>query len=331
MRLECNKNSEYMLARAARGILFVSIGMLSSPIALSEPARVSLVSTLDTCLSRLADESNHGQQVRFIELDKRCPMVRSRLVEHPLSDMLLEPLPKVTNTHELRQLRSLAKSFESESALSDIGPDPTRITDAIALTMLDDDQPPAEETLWDKIKKWLDRKVEASEDTDPQWLKDLVKNLSIPDLASKIILYGTAAVASLMLLVIVYRELRAAGLLAKRRRATPVPLDVTIDNRNFTPENPKIDESDVAQRLANLLRVAIATQIRNGNLPADYSRTNRQFATLLKARNDQLANVFLDLIDLAERVVYGGQSATDDQAQSLTHRAHATGLAEPQA
>jgi len=178
---------------------------------------------------------------------------------------------------------------------------------------------------WDKFLAWLEEKLRTQDSTDLKWLEDILKALTFSEETRKFILYGSFAIIILLALAIVGNELKAGGIFRCRTRAKrSVDASVSTSTSNMskallTPESvQKLPQQMQPQALLNL---CINHLIRSEKLPDDRSRTNREFLRLFGNTNNQnLAQSFRDLVERAERSLYGGEQLSSEALSECFER-----------
>ena len=194
--------------------------------------------------------------------------------------------------------------------------DPARVKEILAAL----EQPKRPPSLWERFDQWLRSWFgDASERVDaPNWLAQLLQ--AIPAWVYKAIFWTLLGALVACLLVIVFIELRAAGVWRRRARAQAVA--DAIATATTGPAAPAPGLAGIAalplrEQPAALLQWGIRQLVVRRVLPADRSLTNGELLALVRARApDELAR-FRRLTLAAEAVVYGRQEPDEAETRAL--------------
>ena len=180
------------------------------------------LAALEACRARLDPRTDIG----FERIAARCPDLKSALESAPWYALLpgdLEQRRNDISAESLRELAALVRASQGETTAR-AAPDVKRL--APVLEGLGE-QGEEGATRWERFKRWmqdkLQKRAEAENDEDESWLQKLRRQFETSEgVAQAITVTGYVLMAVLVMLVI-WSELRAAGLLGRGRGAARMP------------------------------------------------------------------------------------------------------------
>ena len=187
---------------------------------------------------------------------------------------------------------------------------------------------------WERIKAWIRHWLESADRNPPAWLR-YVPHWKIGGALARLAVYGMVTVLLVTVAVIVFVELRAAGVLGKRTRRRSAARDVAGETRSKDLRGLGIEELDAVpahERPVRLLRLLVEALMRSRRLDHDRDLTCRELIAQARFDDERQRNAFSHIALLAERVLYGPERAPaqiPDEMVSGARALHAQLLAAP--
>lgn len=270
----------------------------------------SLASDIGACVARVPARSRSGPE----GVRQACPELEQHISDSPLRDQLGDAWVKRVDASALTDLASLIQHYQQQP-VSD-GPKPASLQPIIQSLR----QPQAvSHGWWQRFKDWLRSQLVPQQKSDSGWLERLLSHVgSIPRIIQKIIFYSVLATLLVMAIVIVWRELKAAGIgtrvrnRALKRDASQLSIDAAL------PVTMRDVESTPARdRPALLLRVLVQALMQSGRLRSERSLTHGELTRRAAFDNAEQLRRFARIASLAEYRLYGTHdddaAAADDE------------------
>jgi hypothetical protein len=205
----------------------------------------------------------------------------------------------------LADLAALAERYD--------GPAPALRPDAASLQAIARalQPPPGPPSWWERIKAWIRHWLESADRNPPAWLRYL-PHWRIGGGLAKLVVYGMVTVLLVTVAVIVFVELRAAGVVGKRARRRSAARDVSVETRSKDERALGIEELDAVpphERPVRLLRLLVEALMRSRRLDHDRDLTCRELIAQARFDDERQRNAFSHIALLAERVLYGPERA----------------------
>jgi hypothetical protein len=250
---------------------------------------------LGACVARLADEAG-------AELLKRCPQVPEALRSLGFAGQLRSDWRDRLNSSSLQDLLDLARRYRGPS-LSAV---PSQSMLPLILQNLRRDQPP--QSWWQSFKQRLRRWLEMPQASGEPWLAQLLS--ALPPIALRLMLYITTITVVVMALWMVWRELRAAGLLERRGGAGQARLPLVDGGGAGTPKLElalaDVDAAPPGQRAAVLLRLLLQAMRRTGRVRGERTLSCRELSERASFDSLEQRRRFASVARWAERERYAG-------------------------
>jgi hypothetical protein len=170
---------------------------------------------LEACRAKLDARTDIG----LARIEKRCPDLLPALRNAPWSRLL--PLERDQrddiSAESLRELAALVGEA-NRRVTARRAPDVSRLQPVLARL---GEQGQQGATRWERFKRWLQDKLERSEQKEDEdsWLEDFGRQFETSEGVARFITYTGYGFMGLLVLFVVWTELRAAGLLGGVRRA----------------------------------------------------------------------------------------------------------------
>lgn len=180
------------------------------------------LAALEACRARLDPRTDIG----FERIEARCPDLKAALegaAWYPLLPADLEQRRNDISAESLRELAELVRASQGE-VKPRAAPDVKRLA-----TVLDGLGDLGQEgaTRWERFKRWMQEKLqkraEAENDEEESWLDKLQRQFETSEGVAQAITYAGYSLMAALVLLVIWSELRAAGLLGRGRGAGRTP------------------------------------------------------------------------------------------------------------
>lgn len=192
--------------------LLILLGLGLAGTVCAEDAALRAV---DACRARLDARVDVGiERVR-----RRCPELLPALEKAPWRALLPRALGERREEISAASLRALSELVRHAKDSGSQRPAPARrILDPVLAELGEQGQQGA--TRWERLKRWLKQKLEHRPDSkEPGWLEKWSRKLRTSEGVAQAITYIGYAMVVLLVLFVIWQELRAAGLWTGMRRA----------------------------------------------------------------------------------------------------------------
>jgi hypothetical protein len=213
-------------------------------------------------------------------------------------------------------LRDLSHVYERYDSAAPRAAARTSTLPAI-LDALSRETPRAAGTWWDSVKQWLNRWLTQSDSLISKWVNRWLERWQEHGQVSSVVLelisYALTALVVCAAILIIVREIRAAGLLGNRvrkaKRGSTDRLDGAIAIGFAGPESG-FGRNDVT----DLFRTLVRRLVQTGRLRAERSLTHRQLVLSTEFDSDLQRASFAGIALRAESILYG--PVTSEPAQT---------------
>lgn len=236
-------------------------------------------------------------QISGIEgLDAACPGLEAAIQSLGLDRILYDGWRDKLTSDALRDVSKLAR-FYSE-------PRPGAGLDTTALSgilkNLARDQAPAPKSWWDAFMAWIKTWLQGQDADSLSWLDRMRQSVTLLNA----ILYSLIGLVVIAAGWIVINELRAAGLLA-RRRGRPAAVISASSAAAAAAASLGPEPVALAERMAALLRLLVKRLVQTGRLKSERSLTHRELVTVSAFDNEAQRTAFAAVASSAEALLYG--------------------------
>lgn len=245
-----------------------------------------------------------------------CPELPAALGTLGLDTMLYEGWQDKLNVHALHDLIDLSERYSGHPSP---GPPDASAVPGI-LQALKNEQVPLV-SWWQSLKNWIKKWIEHSDSSIAKWLKHLFENVLDTSHVSPAFLqafvYVVTVLTALAAIVVIIRELKAAGIGSRVRRGRSA-----LNSAQSSVETSPADEEAIADEHtpAGLLRALVKRLVQTGRLRAERSLTHRELIARTSFDSDVQKSIFADVARTAETILYGSEPATPEYLQSVTRQ-----------
>lgn len=195
-----------------RALLCLAMLVTAAAPAAEDPALVAL----ESCRAKLDARNDVG----LARIEKRCPDLMPALQRAPWSNLLPKDMRErrdEISAESLHELARLVRDLESAPARRP-APDVQRLAPVLA-GLGEKGQQGA--TRWERFKRWLQDKFDRTDDEkdEKSWVEELGRQFETSEGVARAITYTGYALLAMLVLLVIWSELRAAGLLGGGGRA----------------------------------------------------------------------------------------------------------------
>jgi hypothetical protein len=257
---------------------------------------------LNGCIELLTPKQKAGLD----PLKVLCPELEHTLEDAGVKDRLPDHWQSTLSRQGLRQISRLLTHYQDEPLSVAPGTD---AVGAIAEALRAKQAPRG---WWQRFGEWLKRLLERRPSEGPSLLQRLLDALRgvTSERAQRVILYSSAALVLLLVGFVVWRELKAAGLLRRGVRRSPrgdAPLPAMQAAEGFGLA--ELDRVSLSERPAVLLRLLVQALRRRGRLAGERTLTHRELIQRAGLEDATQRQRFAQVSLRAERQLYGHAAA----------------------
>jgi hypothetical protein len=248
-------------------------------------------------------------------LEAVCPGLQDALAQAGFDKILIEGWQEKMNTHALADLSGLAQYYGRSQWHA---PDTASLSKALESLQ---EQAPKNSSWWQSLKTWVKNWLARSDSALASWLNRLLDRWSASTDVSatflKMVTYCLTVLVVIAAVVIVVREIRAAGVGRRaRRRAGPDSSSAVAPETDL--ELGLVAGGGAADALAVLLRALVRRLLELGRLRADRSLTHRELVLRSVFESEEQRAAFAAVAFGAEANFYGpgdGSAASSDDVK----------------
>ncbi len=292
--------------------LLILLGLGLAGTVCAEDAALRAV---DACRARLDARVDVGiERVR-----RRCPELLPALEKAPWRALLPRALGERREEISAESLRALSELVRHAKDAGSQRPAPARrILDPVLAELGEQGQQGA--TSWERLKRWLKQKLENRPGSDePGWLEKWSRQLRTSEGVAQAITYVGYAMVVLLVLFVIWQELRAAGLWSRRaaRRKDPA---AEWRRRLMLAD---VLEAPLSERPGMLLRLLGEALARAQRLPAADGLTAGAIVRQANLDADADRAALAQVARAAEQLRYAAQPPPEDAIEGSVSGARA--------
>jgi hypothetical protein len=278
-------------------------------VAADAPPDDAALRTLEACRARLDARNDVG----LARIEKRCPDLMPALHSASWGNLLPKDMRErrdEISAESLRELASLVRDANREVAARE-APDVAKLAPVLAGL---GEQGQRGATRWERFKRWLQDKLERHDEDDDgdSWLKDLGRQFETSEGVARVISYTGYVALALLVMFVVWHELRAAGLLGGGRRAERAAQAADWRRRLQLTD---VMAAPLAERPGLLLRLLGEMLTRTHRLPSAAGLTAGALARRARLDDDGERAELEAVAAAAEAVRYAPHRPADDQLE----------------
>jgi hypothetical protein len=252
-------------------------------------------------------------------LEAQCPELEDALAALRLDGILYDDEKHKLNAAELFDVAALAEHYAGSQRP---GPDVAALPGI--LDALNRSQGEKLQSWWQSLKSWFKQWLAQSDSALASWLNHLLDRWSahadVSEMYLRIITFGLTALVAIAAIIVIVRELKAAGIGRARRPPPATP-------SSAAGLEPQFDGSPahatVADGLAELLRALVKRLLQTGRLKGERSLTHRELIARSEFASDEQRAVFADVAHGAESSFYGPRRHAPESFADVQRRGEA--------
>jgi len=280
-----------------------SVGADIAP--LTQTFSSALHNALERCLQRVEHAYLDDPEFEF-NLQTHCQALAQQLATKDLSPYIQQPLDRNLTLEQVMDLQSISATINTRHTTSTYGFDFQGLHSILDSTLVLEQE--RDLSMWRRFLNWLAGLFDKTENQQPDWLKEWLAKLSIPEGMTQALYTAMVILLSILFLAIVVAELRAAGIRNWLKRRS---------QRYQLGDTKPPDSPDAMLTWDAILRLPAREKIlgsynkllhllANKNLiPKDESLTNHELQTCLEKSLGGEQAVFRQLIRGVEATLYG--------------------------
>jgi hypothetical protein len=291
------------------------LGLLACGTVLS--ADDAALRIVEACRARLDARADVGIE----RIQKRCPELLPALASAPWRDLLpttMRERREEITAESLRALEELVRQSKGGTSQRE-APSLARL-DAVLADLGEKGQQGA--TRWERLKRWLKEKLENRKDDDEtSWIERFARQFKTSEGVAQFITYTGYAMVGVLVLFVIWSELRAAGLIGGIRRTTARANPAAEWRRRLTLAD--VAGAPLAERPGMLLRLLGEALTRAHRLPAAEGLTATAIAQRARVDEEPEREELRRVAATADAVRYGGRPPPDDALEGAVDAARA--------
>jgi hypothetical protein len=260
---------------------------------------------VEACRARLDLRNDIGIE----RIQRRCPELMPALNGAPWRQLLPQTLRErreEITAESLRALVELVRHAGDSVALRD-APDREVLLPVLAELGAAGQQGA---TRWERFKRWLKEKLEKRKDDDAGALEKWGRQFQSSEGIAQAITYIGYTLVGLLVLYVIWSELRAAGLLGGLRRAAARATPAAQWRRRLLLAD--VSAAPLADRPGMLLRLLGEALTRSGRLPAADGLTAAAIARSARLDSESEREDLTLVATSADSIRYGDHKPPDD-------------------
>jgi hypothetical protein len=290
------------------------LALLSSGAALA--ADDAALRVVEACRARLDPRTDIGIE----RIQKRCPALLPALAAAPWRGLLPQTLRERREEITAESLRALVELVRHAEEASPLRAAPTREQLAPVLAELGDKGQEGA-TRWERFKRWLERKLEKRKDDDASALEKWSRQFKTSEGIAQAITYIGYTMVGVLVLFVIWSELRAAGLFGGARRTRTRAHQAAQWRRRLTLTD--ITAAPLADRPGMLLRLLGEALTRVDRLPAADGMTAAAIARRARLDSEQERTELARVAATADAVRYASKPPADEALEDTVTVARA--------
>jgi len=271
---------------------------------------------VEACRARLDPSIDVGIE----RIQKRCPELLPALASAPWRGLLPQNLRERREEITAESLRALAELVRHSGGDATPRDAPTREKLEPVLAALGATGQQGA-TRWERFKQWLKEKLEKRKDDDAGALEKWSRQFQTSEGIAQAITYLGYVMVGVLVLMVIWSELRAAGLVGGTRRARARSAAAAQWQRRLMLSD--VAAAPLADRPGMLLRLLGEALTRAGRLPAAEGLTAAAIVRRASLESEQERVELAQVATTADSVRYGDSTPPDDKLEGTVAAARA--------
>jgi len=247
-----------------------------------------------------------------------CPQLDAALTALRLDEVLYEGWRDKVNAHALQDAAVLAARYSDSKPQRSLDQGVLR---GILGSFKTQQQPP--HSWWQALQDWFKRWLAHSNSSLASWLNRFwdrwLSHVEVSPSFLKAFTYGLTALAVVAAIVVIVRELNAAGLAGRLGgvRTRAARRSASLSSASDAELAP------AASGVAELLRALVQKLLQSGRLQAERSLTHRELIARSAFDSEAQRTVFAGVARTAESLLYGPHGAAPEALEQVTRQGQA--------
>lgn len=261
---------------------------------------------VEACRAKLDPRTDIGIE----RIQKRCPELLPALASAPWRDLMPRTLRERREEITAGSLRTLEELVRHAGGTVSLRDAPDRETLMPVLTGLGDEGQEGT-TRWERFKRWLKEKLERrKDDDDASAIEKWSRQFKTSEGIAQAITYIGYAMVGVLVLFVIWSELRAAGLVGGARRTLARSDPASEWRRRLMLAD--VGAAPLADRPGMLLRLLGEALTRAERLPAAEGLTAAAIVRRANLDSDKEREELAHVATTADAIRYGGNKPADD-------------------
>ena len=286
-----------------RGIGLLALFLAASALAADDAA----LRAVESCRARLGPDD-----VGIERIQKRCPDLQPALASAPWRDLLPPSMRERRDEISAESLRALVELVRQSGGDAELREAPDReLLEPVLAELGARGQQGA--TRWERFKRWLKDKFEKRKENDASAFEKWSRQFQTSEGIARAITYIGYSIVGLLVLWVVWSELRAAGFFGGAKRGRGRSDAAAQWRRRLLLAD--VAAAPLAERPGMLLRLLGEALTRADRLPAAEGLTARAIARRASLDSDEERTALAEVASTADAVRYGSNAPPDDQIE----------------
>jgi hypothetical protein len=247
-------------------------------------------------------------------LNAVCPQLDAALTALRLNEILYDGWQEKVTAHALQDAAVLAERYSKSKPQRSLD---KGVLHGILGTFKTQQQPP--HSWWQSLQDWFKQWLAHSNSSLASWLNRFwdrwLSHVEVSPSFLKVFTYGLTALAVVAAIVVIIRELSAAGL---ARRLGGVTRTRAARRGASLSSASDAELVPAASGVAELLRALVQKLLQSGRLEAERSLTHRELIARSAFDNEAQRTVFAGVARTAESLLYGTHGAAPEVLEQVT-------------
>jgi hypothetical protein len=263
---------------------------------------------VESCRARLDPSSDVGIE----RIQKRCPELLPALASAPWRGLLPQTMRERRDEITAESLRALAELVRQSGGSATLRDAPSREKLEPVLAGLGEKGQQGV-TRWDRFKRWLKEKLEKRKEDEASALEKWGRQFQTSEGIAQAITYLGYAMVGVLVLLVIWSELRAAGLFGGARRARGRSDAAAQWRRRLMLSD--VASAPLADRPGMLLRLLGEALTRADRLPASEGLTAAAIARRASLDSEHERADLEQVATTADKVRYGDSTPPDENLE----------------
>ena len=300
-------------------VLMPLAGAAQAPLRAAEDPVASARNAIDRCITRLDPDVDVGYE----RIAARCPSLARTLEQSGFAQWLPLGWKESRNNLSAGSLTELRAVVERELATRPAArvPNVEHLNEVLAGL---GDQHAQANGAWARFKKWLRDLMDRREQVPNQnWFNRMVSRVGVSAAVGEILTYVALAAVVVLALIVVFNELKAAGILSRHRRAGDEDGKQGRLAPDAAPSMSDIDKAPLIERPSLLLALIASKLTAVGRLPPASALTVHEMKRSADLREEQDRARLTHLALTSERARFAQESMPAQMLEQAVGEGHA--------